>query len=1308
MSRRTPTSGASTKPKRVSTRPASPAKSASATKTASATKSASSKSNQPSKRDDIYVVGIGASAGGLEALRPFVANLPTSANLCFVIAQHLSPQHRSMMVELLSRETKIPVVAINNGVGIKPNTIFIAPPNSDVFYRSGKLVLRAPLESIGPKPSVDHLFNSLATGLGARAIAIVLSGTGSDGANGLRAVKAHGGITFAQEPSSAKYDSMPRAAMTIGGADLILPPTEIAGKLAVIAQGHKLHLGLAEKTDDAGATFQTIIRYIRRQTGIDFSKYKEATLRRQIARRMSALQIGTLKDYIGYIENHRDEIDTLTKNFLISVTSFFRDKESFATLSKALDKLVREKRNGEALRIWVPGCATGEEAYSIALLLAGKAQTRLNGLRVQIFGTDIDGHATTHARRGEYAESSVVNLKGNILHNCFANNGRLFRIDKTIRDMVMFSRHDVVQDPPFKNMDLISCRNLLIYFKPNVQEHIFKLFHYALSPGGYLFLGKSESLGNCKSLYSAVDARHKLFRRRDVATRPYFVPRAIGPAPEPEAELPTKRGGDGADQDMGRIGRDVLIERYGPASILISQDGDPVHFFGDISRFVRLGGTSGKVDLNLINIIDPNLRAELRVLLHRAQRDHKSQFGPVHAGKNGAPSMRVAVHPIERVRSEERLLLVSFEEKEAAPTPSIISTASLDETTAQQIAALEQELKATKENLQTVVEELETSNEELQSANEELQATNEELQASNEELETSNEELQATNEELTTVNDELSVKTNDLAEANSELEGIMSNSAEGIVLFDPMLRIIRGNERAARILQFSTGSDQLGLADVGALTTASGARAALENAIKHGTPHTEEIHINSRRYLMQVSAHRNEKRITGAILTVSDITDLRRAERAAAEQGQRAQLLIETATDGFIIANSRGLIHVCNSAACTLLEVREADIIGKRADLLFLNRDVNIRPLIQHLSADTRTDVPKRFEITLVRRNRNRHVDVVLSEFPLDGETYRAAALRDITELYEARESLASAKKHAEELNAAKTNFLTKMSHELRTPLNAIVGFSDAILSEIYGPLHHERYLSYIKDVHSSGVHLLGLINDVFDIAKIEAGVLRLNEEPVDIVKLVSSAVSFVAPLASKASVTVVFDFKTPAVSLRVDELRIRQVLLNVLSNAIKFSHRGGKVRVIVHPLESGELAVEVIDHGIGIDKNAIALIGTEYVPPATVRGGDKEGSGLGLPVSIALMKAHGGTLEIESELGRGTTVTLRFPENRLMSATSKPDGRGRAQQAAASQRQHATRLSDRKNGSRQHAAPAQDRDSTKQSDGTGGSRPQT
>ncbi|WP_170149832.1 chemotaxis protein CheB, partial [Rhodoplanes roseus] len=1210
----------------------------------------------------LYVVGIGASAGGLEALRPFVATLPNSSNLCFVVAQHLSPQHRSMMVELLGRETKIPVLGINNGVTVKPNTIYIAPPNSDVFYRAGKLVLRTPLETVGPKPSIDHFFTSLAAGLGPRAIAIVLSGTGSDGANGLRAVKAHGGITFAQEPDSAKYESMPRAAITIGGADLVLPPKEIAGKLAVIAQGHDLNLGLAEKTD-GGGTFQTIIRHIRHHTGIDFGKYKEATLRRQIARRMSALQIGTLADYVGFIDHHRDEIDTLTKNFLISVTSFFRDKESFAALGKTLDKIVKEKRPGDTLRVWVPGCATGEEAYSIALLLASKSQARIGSLRVQIFGTDIDGLATTHARRGEYAESSVINLGAAMLHNHFSNNGRLFRIDKAVRDLVVFSRHDVVQDPPFKNIDLISCRNLLIYFKPTLQEHIFKMFHYALRPGGHLFLGKSESLGTCKTLYTTVDSRHKLFRRRDVSIRPYYVPRVEGVLPVPDLTLHARRPAEPPEQDFGRIGRDLMVERYGPPGILISHEGEPLHFYGDVSRFVRIGSGSGKVDLNLMTIIEPTLRGELRVLLHRCQRDHASHHGQLHAVKDVPRAVRMSVHAVDRAHSDERLYLVCFEEREPVPQPSmIVAPERFDDATVQQIAALEQELKATKENLQTVVEELETSNEELQSTNEELQASNEELQASNEELETANEELQATNEELTTVNDELSVKTGDLAEANSELEGIMANSAEGIVLIDPTLHLVRSNENAARILRLTNDVGRHHLLDVATFIGAPSIRPAIEQVLKTGVNQAEELQIHDRLYLMQVSAHRIERRIRGAILTLSDVTELRIAQRVADEQGRRASILIETATDGIVIADRRGLLHVCNPAACEMLEVAETNVLGRPAGGLFPNGEPNAGPLIAHLLGVERGERQRRFELAVSRGGRTRHFDTVLSEFTLAGELYRTATLREITELFEARESLDRAKKAAEESNRAKTEFLTRMSHELRTPLNAIVGFSDAILSEIHGRLPHERYLSYVHDIHVSGVHLLGLINDVFDIAKVEAGMLRLHDTEVDLVKLVSGAVSFVGPMAAKAGVTVVFDFAAGIACLQADELRVRQVLLNLLSNAVKFSHRGGKIRVAVRPALDGGVRIEVADQGIGIEQQTIEKIGTEPVTSGFVRGGEKEGSGLGLPVSMALMKALGGGLEIVSAPGKGTTVTMWFPPDRVLSpeAPATPqDGAG-------------------------------------------------
>jgi two-component system CheB/CheR fusion protein len=1229
------------------------------------TKSAAAPAREGDTADDLYVVGIGASAGGLESLRPLVANLPTDSNLCFVIAQHLSPQHRSMMVQLLARETKLPVAAIINGVAVKRNTIYIAPPNCDVDYRDGRLVLRTPIESMGPKPSIDKLFISLATSLGDRAIAIVLSGTGSDGANGLRAVKAHGGITIAQEPATAKYESMPRAAISIGGADLVLSATEIATKLVSIAKRHRHHLGLIEKPGVADDAYIQVLRHIQRHTSIDFGKYKETTLRRQIARRMSALQVGSLIDYVGVLENNGEEINILAKNFLISVTQFFRDRDSFTALGKLLEKIIKDKQPDEPLRIWVPGCATGEEAYSIALLLATKAKTRLDRMRVQIFGTDVDELATAHARRGEYSESSVSGLSAAILKRYFSSTGRLFRVEKEIRNMVVFSRHDLVQDPPFKQIDLVSCRNLLIYFKPVLQEHVFRLFHYALRPGGHLFLGKSESLGASKSMFAAIDARHKIFRRSNVASYPIQIGRSAGPARPAVAgnELMAHRV-DTGEYDVSRGARDALVETYAPPSVLVNPNGEPQHFFGNVSPYIRLGGATGKVDTNILSLVELDFRAELRALMHRARRSRGSCVGQMqpHKGKGNKMAVRLAVHAVGGGHGDDCNLLVSFEEHHRPPVPRLASRRSKGSEAEPQIAALEQELKATKENLQTVVEELETSNEELQSVNEELQASNEELQASNEELETANEELQATNEELTTVNDELSVKTNDLAEANGEMESILAGSAQAIMLVDHEFRVVHSNDKAARLFDLTHTPEPPHLLSLPVCKTQPSICTRIQTVARTGHGHSEEIAIGRKVYLLQISPHRGGRKPAGVLVTLSDISALRKAERSAIDQGRRAESLIAFSRDGIITVNRQGNVHLCNSTACELFDVREHEIVGKPVDRLFLRNDVNVRPLIQYLVAEQPDASHRRFEIRLQRRDRERYFDVILSEYELDNERYRAATLREITELHEAQEAMAQAKRHAEEANGAKTNFLAKMSHELRTPLNAIVGFSDAILNGVFGPLQHDRYLSYVQDIHKSGVHLLGLINDVFDIAKVEAGHMRLAEKEIDLVELVSGAVGVLQPMAARAGVEIVFDFKIEGVLIRADELRIRQILINVLSNAVKFSLHGGKVRVTIATSDAG-LFIVVADKGVGIERQFLDRIGTEFLTTSSFVSDDRSGTGLGLPVSISLMRAHGGDLRVDSVAGKGTTVTLMFPTERIVKASG---GNGHAVQSAA------------------------------------------
>ncbi|BBF91949.1 chemotaxis protein CheB [Blastochloris tepida] len=1202
----------------------------------------------PPEQDDLRVVGIGASAGGLEALRPLIAALPESSNLCFVIIQHLSPQHRSMMVDLLARETRIPVRSITNRTALKPNVIYVTPPNCDVLYRSGKLILRAPLDEKGPKPSIDQFFASLAAELAGRAIGVVLSGTGSDGANGIRAIKAHGGITFAQDPVTAKYESMPRAAIMTGGADIVLPPKEIAAKLGLTAKGQDLHLEMTERASGV-SPFHALIQVVRRHTGMDFSNYKETTLRRRIGRRMATLKIKNLKDYVSHIDTHREEIDVLAKSFMISVTSFMRDTEAFAALEPVLEKLAAKKQTGETLRIWVPACATGEEAYSIALLLAKKTLVRHDAPRVQIFGTDIDTLATMQARRGEFTSASVAHLDRALLRNHFVKAGNVHRISKFVRDMVVFSRHDVVNDPPFKNIDLISCRNLLIYFKPALQERILKLFHYAMAPGGYLFLGRSESLGSSRSLFSAVDLRHKIYHRRDVSNRPHHIARLKEPYTPPDqgAKKPGKAPGL-SSQTLVQAGINLLADSYGPPSILLSRDGDPLHFYGNVSRFIRVGAGTGPVDFNLMTLVDPAFRSDLRVLLHRCTRDRLPIRGQYRESHPAGRLVRLAMHPVDNSEADDPLFMLSFEEAEQARPRGKKAAGLVNEVDIQQVATLEQELKATKENLQSVVEELETSNEELQAANEELHASNEELQASNEELETTNEELQATNEELSTVNDELSAKTNALAEINGELEGILANSVEAIVLIDPKLQVLRYNSKAARILRLSPMPDKQNLLKSGIIADMPQILTWIDAVLTTGRNHVGEIQIDQGTFLMQISANKVRKRLRGAIITVSDMTELRRAQQAAAEHGRRAEHLIKTSSEGIIITDRTGRVVVCNPAACAFLDVAADNVIGFPADRLFFDSD-RAEALLEHLLSTSGPNAERRLEISIPRNDQFRHFDVLLSEFAIESGCYRAITLRDNTRIREMSVTLEAAKKLAEEASRAKTDFLAKMSHELRTPLNAIVGFSDAILSEVFGHLQHERYLSYITDIHTSGIHLANLINDIFDIAKIEAGMLQLREATVDLVELVSNTVNVVSPVAAKAGVMVVPDIRAAQLFMTIDERRIRQVLLNVLSNAIKFSPRGSTVRVKVLVPEGGGAAIEVQDSGIGMTQETVARIGSGPITSGLMSPGGEEGTGLGLPVSIALMQAHGGTLSIDSTPGRGTAVTLIFGPDRVL-----------------------------------------------------------
>jgi len=825
------------------------------------------------RRRNFYVVGIGASAGGLEALKPFVANLPPLANMAYVIVQHLSPAYRSMMVQLLARETPLPVEEIKDGTELLPNTIYITPPNKDVRVKNSTLWLREPSAPLGPKPSVDVFFSSLAEDRGDHAIGVILSGTGSDGAHGMRAIKANGGLTVAQEPETAKYDGMPKAAIDSGCVDRTLPPDAIGPELASISNFPRPVVQKSEESKTQNAVNE-IFLLVRKRTEVDFTQYKQSTVRRRLERRMAANRIETLAAYLDFVKHQPAELDLLCKDILISVTSFFRDPKAFDDIRQVLAEKVAAKRPGDSVRIWVPACATGEEAYSFAMMLTDLMGDSARSFKIQVFATDIDIDAMRHARKGTYSASTVEGLDKTTLTRYFDAIGQNYQIKKPIREMVVFARQDLIKDPPFVKVDMISCRNVLIYFNGDLQERIFQVFHYALNPDGTLFLGKSEAVGRSGDLFRAVSTSSKIFQKRlsGRAANPAFGSFRVKPTDSAE-QIPVIGAAS-----IESVVRDGFVNACMPASVAVNESLDILYYHGDVEAFVRF--PQGRPNQNLGKLIADEFRIDLRALVHRARETGEVTLGgrrPLRT-REGDITARLVVRPLQTEGQPERLFLVSCERiespqeggpVEAAETPG--NDIRLDE--------LEQELTATREHLQTVVEELETSNEELQALNEEMQAANEELQSSNEELETSNEELQSTNEELTTVNEELQVRTSDLADANADLQNILDNVGSPMLVVDKGLRITRFTPQAARLFGLLASDAGQQITAVPSQFHIPKLRSLLTTVIASSRPHEELIESEGRIHRMNIYPYRDLREETvGAILIFVDETDLRRTQ----------------------------------------------------------------------------------------------------------------------------------------------------------------------------------------------------------------------------------------------------------------------------------------------------------------------------------------------------------------------------------------------------------------------------------------------
>lgn len=755
-----------------------------------------------------FWIGIGSSAGGLEALQQLVRKLPQENNATYIVVQHLSPRHKSLLATLIKRETKLDVLEIEDGVEPLANTVYVTPPNSDVVVKDRKLRLQPPSpELTASKPSVDRFFVSLAEELKSRAVGLILSGTGSDGSFGVQAIRAAGGITLAQDLESAKYDGMPSSAIESGCIDLVLTVGEIGTHLDRILSDPK-HFKSNVQSAEKSEAFEDLIKMLRAEFSVDFGDYKLATLHRRVERRIVALGLNNLDEYAAHVRRNSRELENLYREMLISVTSFFRDRLEFETLSRYIKDMV-EKRENRRLRFWIAGCATGEEVYSLAILVAEAlgGPEHLDKADLQIFATDLDGDAIKIARRGLYPNVVLDGVPRDIMDRYFRREEMGYSVIPALKQVTLFSRHNVCQDPPFLNIDLVSCRNLLIYFNNTLQSRVLSRIHYALAPNGLLFLGNSESISGTDELFRPIADQAKIFRKRT-----YSKTTRSGSAPMIPKGNRREHPLNGRDRDNRALARaqakfDALTRSIAPKSMLVSGDMRIVSVFGDVSQYLELAENAAP-QLTLSLLRRP-LAQEARSILTLAARNRAMRKGRIWQDEeNPEKKYQLVAYPIDARDGDDEIIgLIGFSEWHDIEHDSSLPS-NLPEEANRQIEELQREVAATREALQQSVEELETTNEELQSLNEELQSANEELQSTNEELETSNEELQSTNEELVTVNQEQMEISRELSTITEELGSILANIGVPVIVVNIAMQVIRASDVAKTMLDMTSLHDE--------------------------------------------------------------------------------------------------------------------------------------------------------------------------------------------------------------------------------------------------------------------------------------------------------------------------------------------------------------------------------------------------------------------------------------------------------------------------------------------------------------------
>ncbi len=1230
------------------------------------------------------IVGIAASAGGLEAFTQLLSHLPIDTGMAFVLILHLSPDRESLLAEILTRATKMLVRQVVQGMVPEPNRVYVIPPNTQMRLAGGAFELSCRKKVFGKYMPGDAFLVSLAADRGNRGIAVVLSGGDGDGTSGLTAIKVAGGVTFAQCEDSAKFDSMPTSAIATGNVDFVLSPEQIAVELVdisrnplsmrrqpLIAMDERDMLSQGERYANGSATaLTTIFALLRQNTGVDFSYYKPKTLDRRIQRRMLLCKLDRLEDYVAYLAAHPTEVKILYEEILIHVTSFFRDPQAFKLLATKVFPTISQNKSAEVpIRIWVAGCSTGEEVYSIAICLLEFLSERDLHLSIQIFATDISEPAIDTARAGIYAADRLVDVSPERRRRFFYPVEGGYHISKAVRELCVFARQDLSSDPPFSNVDLISCRNVMIYLGDALQQRIIPVFHYSLNATGFLLLGTSESMGKYTDLFDVIDKKHRIYAKNPMITRSALsftrnnypivkMSRQDSSFEDRNSDLQSLVVAAPAFDLQGKIDR-LIVDRYAPIGLVIDDKMQVLQLRGEIDRYLKL--VSGVANLDLFHLVRSGFSLELRSAISQAQQQNLpiTKTGVQVTDSDRLSSFNLQVIPFKLPQVEVSYFLVLFEDipmsSEASSESIELPQSDVDRDNIrlrQELTAALDEHRATQEYLRAIVQEQEYSNQDLKVANEEILSSNEELQSMNEELETAKEEIQATNEELHTTNDELRCRNTELDLVNNDLTNLLSSINIPILMLTNDLQIRRFTPMAQRLFNFIPTDTGRPLSHITTNLNLPDLEPLILEVLE--TLNGKELEVQTIAgvwYTLRIRPYRTtENRIDGVVIVLIDIDALKRSAATLAAARNYAEEIAETMQVPLLVIESDLRVNTANRAFCETFQVSQQET--NQATIFELGNGQwdlpGLRSILEEMFTTDR--ILHNFEVTHTFERIGQKTMLLNGvKIITDGDANRILlSIVDITDRKQFEvershllEQEQIARQSAETANRAKDDFLANLSHELRNPLTAIIGWAQLLRTQQLEQTRIDRGLDVI---YRSAKAQSQLIEDMLDLSRINSGKLQLDPVQIELGAVVNMAIEAVQLAADAKSIQISADLTPTRILGDVD--RLTQVFWNLLTNAIKFTPTGGRIE-ITEIASPADLQIRVSDTGQGISSELLPQIFERFRQGDSSSTKNTQGLGLGLSIVRHIIELHGGTVQAQSAgVGQGTTIIVQLPLN--------------------------------------------------------------